>query len=442
MVNKTNPKKKKKNKLPLILLLLILFIFLVTVGIYLKSEYNDIVSIKNEISNQAILDTNSNIIDTNFLKTILPDTDTNTQTIQLSDSLSKPEYYLDSTSGKYIKKVYSGRRINIALTGVDSRLGTGTKHADANHIISVLLDSGQIEIISIPRDTPADAGYDDSTGQNKLTIVRAAKGRKAYFAELSRIANLDKIHYFAELGFSQAMGIIEFLGFKNPNETLQILRSRTVLGGDDYQRVYNQAQFIRQMLFKNFDRLGGPLGDVLIAGGLIIVDTDLTNAIIKNIINELKKKNFDNSIDNITIRIRPSIPIKFKIYDFADANTVNNLSKKVRNYFEHKYVDTIKGVTSTSSNDISRRVYNRLYSAVNKAISDTAKNPQRAIATLSVYFEQRAWLQVSEKEKRKEIRDKFIDVLSYSYEKRKDTLSAKKVRNIAIAEDNLFNIKE
>ncbi len=50
-------------------------------------------------------------------------------------------------------------RINI--TGLDSRMGTIGNHADANHILSVLLDSGAVEIISIPRDTPADAGLDD-----------------------------------------------------------------------------------------------------------------------------------------------------------------------------------------------------------------------------------------------------------------------------------------
>jgi anionic cell wall polymer biosynthesis LytR-Cps2A-Psr (LCP) family protein len=434
MVNKTK-KKKKKSKLPWLLL-----IIGVSIGIYVKSEYDEIVGIKNDIS-KTIISENKDEIDTNFLKAFVPDNDSTSKTIHLSDSNAKPEYYFDTLSGKYIKKVYTGRRINIALTGVDSRLGDRYKHADANHIISILLDSGQIEIISIPRDTPADAGFDDTTGQNKLTIVRANRGRKAYFGELCRIGDLDKIHYFAELGFSQAMGIIEFLGFDNPNETLQILRSRTALGGDDYQRVYNQAQFIRQMLFKNFDRLSGPLGDVLIGSGLIILDSDLSTDKIKEIITELKKKNFTRSIDNIRIKIRPAFPAKFKVYDFADKNTVNTLSNKVRTYFEHKYSEVADSGSPSTSKDINRRVYNRLTSALNKSTVDTAKNPQRVISSLTVLFEQRAWLQIAEKDKRKEIRDKFVNLLSYSYEKRKDTVSAKKIRSVATAEDNLLNVK-
>jgi hypothetical protein len=105
------------------------------------------------------------------------------------------KYGIDDNAGKNIRRIYKGRRINIALTGLDSRMGRRDNHADANHILSVLLDSGLVEIISIPRDTYADAGYDDTTGQNKLTVVRAAKGRKTYLKELARIAGLDRIHF-------------------------------------------------------------------------------------------------------------------------------------------------------------------------------------------------------------------------------------------------------
>ncbi|MFA5511743.1 MAG: hypothetical protein WC313_04765, partial [Candidatus Kapaibacterium sp.] len=225
----TKRKKKKRNYAPFIFFIIFLIIVGVIAAIYFKSEYNEIIEIKHETAKAATSMHEDEDLDSNFLKALIPSADSGVQVINVSSSNELPEYAYDESAGKYIKRIYKGRRINIALTGVDSRLGDRYKHADANHIISILLDSGKIEIISIPRDTPADAGYDDTTGQNKLTIVRAAKGRKAYFQELCRIGEVDKIHYFAELGFSQAIGIIEWLGFDKPNETLQILRSRSAL---------------------------------------------------------------------------------------------------------------------------------------------------------------------------------------------------------------------
>lgn len=429
-------KRKKRNYTPLIFLFIFLVIVGLLVGIYIKSEFNEIVEIKQEIKNNDSNNEDDNL-DTNFLKAIVPDADSSIKVINISSASNLPEHEFDAEAGKYIKRIYSGRRVNIAVTGVDSRLGDRYKHADANHIISVLLDSGKIEIISIPRDTPADAGYDDTTGQNKLTIVRASKGRKAYFEELCRIGQVDKIHHYAELGFSQAMGIIEWLGYDKPSETLQILRSRSALGGDDYQRVYNQGQFIRQMLFRNFSRLDGVMGDIFIGSGLVLVDSDLTAKRIKEIINELKNKEFANSIENVKVKIRPSFPAKFKVYDFSDASTVKSLSDVVKNYYAKKSDDT----KDTNSIDISSQIYSRLSKALERAKPDTTKSPQRVIQNLSTFFDQRAWLQIEDKAKRIEIRDDFVRLLTKAHEKRKDTLAANRIRGVAVAEDNLFNYK-
>ncbi|MGA1308141.1 MAG: hypothetical protein ACO30M_09665, partial [Candidatus Kapaibacteriota bacterium] len=180
-------------------------------------------------------------------------------------SLAEDEFLKDSTFLKHmedgeaaylfqkdsLKKIpASARRVNIAIIGVDARMGTVSKRADANHILSIVPDSGYIEIISIPRDTPANAGMTDST-QNKLTIVHAMRGTKAYLQEAAKIAKVGPIKYWIQLGFSQAIGIIELLGQRDSKSTLQVLRSRKGLGGDDYQRCFNQGQYIRQMLLRH-----------------------------------------------------------------------------------------------------------------------------------------------------------------------------------------------
>ncbi|MBX3045318.1 MAG: hypothetical protein KIT33_12425 [Candidatus Kapabacteria bacterium] len=441
MVQKVNSKRKKKSYVPLYFLLIMILIAGLLVAIYFKNEYSEIIEIKSDITKVNNLTDKDETIDTTFLKAILPDADSGVQVINISRSTNLPEFEYDEDAGKYIRRVYSGRRINIAVTGVDARLGDRYRHADANHIISILPDNGKIEIISIPRDTPADAGYDDTTGQNKLTIVRAAKGRRAYFEELCRIGEVDKIHYFAELGFSQAMGIIEWLGYEKPSQTLQILRSRSALGGDDFQRVYNQGQFIRQMLFRNFSRLDGMMGDIFIGSGLMLVESDLTSSKIKEIIQLLKANGFDSSPDNITVKIRPSFPAKFKLYDFTDEGTVKSLSIVVKNYYTEKSDNDDDGNVESSS-DNSEKVFSRLTNVLSKAETDSSSSPQKVINNLSTFFEQRAWLQIEDKEKRLEVRDRFVELMTKAYEKRKDTLSANKVRGVAIAEDNLLYQKK
>ena len=203
------------------------------------------------------------------------------------------------------------------MIGVDSRLGSAYKHADANHILSIIIDKGIIEITSIPRDTPADAGYEenDTLDLNRLTNVYPRKGREAYFKEAAMIAGLDRIHYYVELGFSQAMGILELLGYRQSSETLQVLRSRNVLGGDDFQRTYNQGQFIRQAVLNHFDKLTGFFRGLVLRGGLSLVKTNLTYDKAAYIIDRLEKNNLTSDPDNITVRVRPAIPIKFKKFN-------------------------------------------------------------------------------------------------------------------------------
>ena len=127
----------------------------------------------------------------------------------------------------------SGAVVNIMVTGTDSRLGDNVNHADANHLVRFFTDSGYVEIISIPRDTYADAGFDDTTGFNKLTNVRANKGRTAYLQAVSEITGVQPIHHYVEFGFSQAIGLLELMGYKNnATGTLRVLRAR-VCGGSE-----------------------------------------------------------------------------------------------------------------------------------------------------------------------------------------------------------------
>ena len=430
----SNNNEKKSNKKKIIGWIIFLCLLGLGAQIGINYLYNDSAEVNNAQTNQLVKQDTLLKQDTSTptnAKFMAAVSDTTSDTSSTVVYVSRPEdvgeanFTMDQSAGKSIKRVFTGKRINIAVTGVDSRLGTSTKHADANHILSILPDQGIIEITSIPRDTPAEAGQTDSSGQNKLTIVRALKGREAYLKEAARIAGLDKIHYWVEAGFSQVMGILNLLGFKDPGSALQVLRSRTALGGDDYQRCYNQGQFIRQSTLSHFNKFTGVLGELAIRGGLAFVETNLTTDIIKDIISKLQAKNFPSNPDVVTLRVRPAMGRSFKIYDFTDNSTFVSLKSKIESVNSNKGLDSVKVVVNVAG---------KLNNFVNKAIQDSAKRPQNVITGLVTYYNQKAWHQVKDEAQRNKLRDQIGLLLANAYDKKKQPDKAKAVR-IAIADE-------
>lgn len=420
-----------------IVLLVILLIF-VSAYLYLYFSTNSAGSeLRTENQNLSRIDSLRLAGDTSLKRKIKETdftSDSNTNVIHSSEAVSgEAAYVIDDKAGKIYKMVYSGRRINIAVTGVDSRLGDGYRHADANHVISILLDSGKIEITSIPRDTYVDLGYPDSTNQNKLTVARPALGRQRYLTELAKIAQLDKIHYYTEFGFSQAVGMLNWLGFKNANATLQVLRSRKALGGDDYQRTYNQGQFIRQMLLKNFGLVAGLSGNLIIPGALSILETNLTTDKTREILGELKKNGF-GSPEDITVKVRPPMGMQYKMYDFADPETIAALESKVQAYYEKH--------EAGEYNDMQQRIENTISRAVHKSVADSAKNPANVIRNLTNLYNQRAWLQLKDEGKRDYYRKEFRALLPQAYKKKGKTDEAKRVEYEIDSEIKLFEAKK
>ncbi len=424
-------KKKKKSGC----LLLMFFWAVIALGFYYYFFYEPEHNPKNDgiVIDTIELQNRQQQRREDFIKAATDTTDTTERVVIISNPYgNNVPYDIDKNAGRPVRFVYTGRRINISVTGLDSRLGTRSNHADANHVISVLLDSGKIEIISVPRDTPADAGLDDTTGQNKLTIVRAVRGRKAYQEELARIAGVDKIHYWVEVGFSQVMGLLEFFGFRDSRSTLQVLRSRTGLGGADYQRSYNQGQFLRQMILSHFGKATGLSGEILIRAALTVVETNLTTSVVKDIIDQLEAKGFPRSDDDVIVKIRPPMFTKFKVYDFTDEDVIESLRYKIETFNEEYIGDTLHTAPD---------VYSILRHRLDLAALDSAEHPQRVINKLKIMFQQRAWLQIQEPDLRDSIRTEFGILLSDAYNKRRRPAKARQVWAIINAEKELLENK-
>lgn len=325
----------------------------------------------------------------------------------------------------------SARRINIAVIGVDARMGTLSKRADANHIISIVPDSGYIEIVSIPRDTPAAAGMKDSS-QNKLTIVHATRGIKAYLSEAGKIAKVGPVNYWIQLGFSQAMGLIELLGHRDSKSTLQVLRSRKGLGGDDYQRCFNQGQYIRQMILRHFHKADGIMGELLIRGGLSLMKSNLSTEGIKGLVYDLNNAGFPKDASSIAVRVRPETGIRFKVYNFSDSASV----KKLKNKIERFNAFMAKKDTSYAKKSIDPA--GRLTRVLNNLAADTAEKPKKVLEQLYPYFEQHAWLQVRNESERDAIRNRIGALMMHSFYKIGKPDNARWVQYVIDTEKAMF----
>lgn len=324
----------------------------------------------------------------------------------------------------------SGRVVNIMVTGLDSRLGDPMGHADANHLVRFFLDSGCIEIISIPRDTPHDAGFEDTTGLNKLTNVRANRGRAAYHVAAAEIAGVSRIDYWVEFGFSQAIGLLELMGYKeNASSTLRVLRSRQAYAAGDYQRVYNQGQFIRQIILRAFDQTDNLLGELALRASLALVETNLTFDMCDQMLDALRSRGFsDADPSRIWVRLKPSLITKLKVYSFDSAN-VNAIDLQITQKISRLGLDSIP---------VNAQTYERrLYNLVQKAAADSARSAGSVIRLLRRPYEQRAWLQIKDLSKRKMYRNRICGMLIASYQRVKNPDAAKRIEDYIAIEDRI-----
>lgn len=385
---------------------------------------------ENEIVEQDTLKkTDEDGLDSNFIKAAFEDTSRD-----ISDSLLLMG---EDTSASSSKNAFgNAKRINIALIGVDGRFGSSGGHADANHVLSIMPEIGKVEIISIPRDTYVYCGYEDSTGLNKLTVFYMARGKKAYLDTIAKIARLGSVPYYIEFGFSQAMGILRWLGF-NSSQTLQVLRTRKSFAVGDYQRVYNQAQFIRQAMVRNFGLLNGPLRPVVLRGILALVRTNLNYEKLSEIAESLNQTSFAESADNISIKVRPSLRVNFKVFDFSNQENVSSL----RNQLNLDHIAE-KDTTAFSPKDFQGYLSKKIEGIIFSAAKDTLKNPTIAINKVKNIYSQKVWLQIADTQKSLNYSRQISAILITSYNKKKDSISARAVLDALKAEEDFFRLQK
>jgi hypothetical protein len=323
-----------------------------------------------------------------------------------------------------------GRVVNVLITGIDSRLGQKSARADANHIVRFFLDSGCIEIISIPRGTFAMIRKGDTSGGNIIANVRSIFGQERYIREITKIAKVKSIDYYIEFGFSQAMGIIELLGYKdNAASTLRVLRSRKAFTTGDHQRSYNQGQFIRQAILKVFDQTDDLVGKVGIRAALALANTNLSYDATQYLLDELRKHGFSSmGYERIWVRMKPNYLSQMKHLNFDSANV-----EQLESGIEKKVKGMLEGDRKTPEGYAKR-----LQSLVKKAAVDSAKNPARVINALAFPFQQKAWMQVKDKQERIQLRNRICTLLIDAFNRTNKHIDAKTVQDYVQLEQEAY----
>jgi hypothetical protein len=315
-----------------------------------------------------------------------------------------------------------GRLINVLIVGIDSRLSARHARADALHLVTINPDSAVVEIMSIPRDTYSDLGYPDTTTFNIIANAKTTDNRRL-MRKVAKIARRGPINYYIEVGFSQAMGIMEILGYRDPVRTLQFLRTRRTLPGGDIQRAHNQALFMRQNLIDKFPLLTGATGDMIITAGLSFLTTNMSKDFCLGLVYNLKTRGFpSHREDAVRLRMPPGNNIRLKEM-VADSATIHNTLARVERRIG----------SNGDQPDVAsylRRVYTR-------AMKDST-HPGKIVYRLRRLNEQHAWLQIQDAKARSGIRDTLTALLEYAYLKLGQTENAEAVRSAREAEQLLI----
>lgn len=316
----------------------------------------------------------------------------------------------------------AGRVVNIALIGVDSRMGQAPARADAIQVVSIQPDSAIIEILAVPRGTIVGAGY-DSLRQNIISYERR-RGMTAFLTSLAALCKRGPIPWYVEVGFSQVIGILELLGYPDPRGTLRFLRSRKTFRTGDIQRSWNQAQFLRDNLTQRFSLFRGATGEAAVAAGLRFVSTNLSRDFCVGLVHALNTAGFPaHRSDAVRVRILPRYHQSL-LDVHADPDRIRTTSR---------VSDRIVG----DSLRRDPRVAERLQFLLRAARRDSS-HPRLVIDRLRVPVSQHIWLQVADSRQRRQLRDGMIGALKQAWKDVGRREEAESLEALREAEDQLL----
>jgi len=311
------------------------------------------------------------------------------------------------------------RMMDVLLIGLDSRLGNARGRADAIHLLTLNLDAPSVQITSIPRGTWSDLGYAQEAS-NILANVRAARGREELLRRIARLCRRDSVPYYLEIGFSDAFGILELLGFEDPSAELQALRHRKDYQFGDHNRCYNQGLFVRSAMLRLLPMLEGVTGEVLMRAGKDLVETNLTLEQCRGVVYLLN----DAEVDALPSRVTVTLRSRFRRHIEVDV-------------LPSDYAHSVRNIDYREMGGAGTRAEQRIRLALReaRAAESDGKQFHERVRTL---FRQHAWYQISDHETRRLLRDSLAQHLFAITRQTGSREDIERIRRTLKADDILF----
>ncbi len=309
--------------------------------------------------------------------------------------------------------------IDVLVAGIDARLGRVQTRADALHLLTFNLHAGTVHITSIPRGTYVPLGFRDSSG-NIISHVRSTHGRDALLRTVAKLCGRPSLEWYVEVGFSQAVGILELLGYSDPMVELQALRKRKGYQQGDRNRSWNQGEFIRRAMLRALPMFEGFTGEMLLKAGMLLVDTNVPRDVALGLVYVLNDAGASSRPESIT----------------------HSLHGAKAGVWVAKEGDSSRAVPAGKYADMQPTTTVRAESVLRSRLREAHASEGRPRAVRSLLWQivqQRGWLQIPDRSVRTTLRDSLCAVLDRALAAQGDEPGRQRVQQILIAERELFD---
>lgn len=270
---------------------------------------------------------------------------------------------------------FKDNKVNILLLGLDGRKNQKSSRCDAIHLITLDFLNEKIKITSIPRGTEIKLAKTEGNYLSNLCSIYGIEKTIPFIAKLTGI-NPD---YTIKIGFSQILGILRHIGFP-ANSALQFLRNRAYPLGD-YQRSYNQANFLKDLIVSHLDKLASipqPVQYLIFR----TLDTDLPYEKASQILNRLLSLGFLKKQNNIKINLVSANATKVKEIHLTQNSSIVKTDDEFQQY-QRDFINYLNNLIMR----VDQLIQSNNLTFANKTIGDA--------------FNKKLWLQI-ENEKRRQ----------------------------------------
>lgn len=293
---------------------------------------------------------------------------------------------------------------HILLIGIDKRIGQTEGHCDAIQLISIDRIQDTIAITAVPRGTYANLPPGTAATSTDYYVANScALGGLDYGIEQTERILQQNADYVVVVGFSEALGIFRTLELPT-TETLQWLRHRQGYQIGEPQRARNHSTFLKSMLLRFVPTEFSTTDNLLHQLVYKMIQTDLSFAQVKTILNELAAMDLENNPNNITLHMRPAYAVQDIPFDETQIQEhVESLLEPIKGWIPEQ------AYTGTQQHEVESLLVETIH---------TNQNDEDFISWAHTH---NLWLQIENEQSREELHylvlEKYVTILESATER-------------------------